>query len=281
MKMIGSTAAASVGSRVLREIEETTLDEVLASVRASLQTTLDNASDNTWDSITGGSRSVTGRFPEFPIRPLNDLVNRHFRATQSANLALTGRHRELLYVLVATLISAPHEKAVAIVDFEGRFNPLRLLATQPIQDTAATDLASAASKSVPTVRRADLDHVHILRPARGSFTHIAECVRSIEEYMLYGSHRSGAREWWGTIVIGGGWNPAGTASATASAQVAVTADWKGWLRVDRPEVPTFWDMSAEEALADRETRQAAVEDAGWLATSPWGGFSIGRREMGR
>ncbi|KAL2172378.1 hypothetical protein VTG60DRAFT_6217 [Thermothelomyces hinnuleus] len=270
-------AATSEGSRVLREIEDTTLDEVLTSLRATLQTTNENASDRNAENL----HLATTRPPIFPIRPLNDLVNRHFRATQSTTLALTGRHRELLYVLVATLISAPLKKAVAIVDFEGRFDPLRLLATPLVQDAAAAGLASAEAKPVPTVRRADLDHVHILRPARGSFSHIADCVKSIEEYMLYGSHRSGAREWWGTVVIGGGLNPAGTASAAASAQVAVTADWKGWLRVDRADVPTFWDMSAEQALNDREKRQAAVADAGWLATSPWGGFSIGRREMGR
>lgn len=33
--MIGSTAAASVGSRVLREIEETTLDEVRGGLSAN------------------------------------------------------------------------------------------------------------------------------------------------------------------------------------------------------------------------------------------------------
>ncbi|KAL2162543.1 hypothetical protein VTH06DRAFT_7457 [Thermothelomyces fergusii] len=279
MPTMRSVAAASEGARLLREIEDTTLEEVLASLRAGVQTTKENASNRNAENL----RLAAARPPIFPIRPLNDLVNRHFRATHSATLALTGRHRELLYVLVAALVSAPHEKAVAIVDFEGRFDPLRLLATPVVQDTAAAGPASAGSKPAPAaVRRADLDHVHVLRPARGSASHVAECIRSVERYMLYGSHRSGAREWWGTVVIGGGLNPAGTAAAAASAQVAVTADWKGWLRVDRAEVPTFrWDVSAEEALKDREKRQAAVEDAGWLATSPWGGFSIGRRKMGR
>ncbi|KAG7286804.1 hypothetical protein NEMBOFW57_009121 [Staphylotrichum longicolle] len=202
-------AAASVGSRLLGEIEETTLDE--------------------------------------------------FRATQSAPLALTGRHRELLYVLIATLVSPPHSKAVAVVDFEDCLDPLQLLTTAPFEQST-------------TVQRADLDHVHILRPARGTSTHIAHCVASIEKHMLYGYHQSRSREWWGTIVIGGGLNPAG--SVAASAQAAVTADWKGWLRVDRAEVSSFWDTSAEEALAERDKRQAAVEAAGWVATSPWGGFTI-------
>ncbi|KAK4098398.1 hypothetical protein N658DRAFT_432030, partial [Parathielavia hyrcaniae] len=264
-QMMRSAAAATVGSRLLNEIEETTLDEVLASLRTSFATTTSDAND----SNTGHAR-----IPTFPISPLNDLVGRHFRATQSAPLALTGRHRELLCVLVATLISPPHDKAVAIVDFEGRFDPVRLLAARPAEEGAPAALTNP-------VQRADLDHVHILRPARGSVAHVADCVASIEEYMLYGSHRSRGREWWGTVVIGGGLNPAGSASAAASAQVAVTADWKGWLRVDRAEVPTFWDMSAEEALADREGRQAAVEDAGWVGSSPWGSFTICRREGGR
>lgn len=182
----------------------------------------------------------------------------------------------MLYVLIATLIAAPHDKAVAIVDFEGRFDPVRLLAARPFEEAAATSTTSPPAESKPraAVQRADLDHVHILRPARGSITHIADCVASIEKYMLYGSHRSRGREWWGTVVIGGGLNPAGSASAAASAQVAVTADWKGWLRVDRAEVPTLWDMSVQEALADREKRQAAVEGAGWVASSPWGSLAI-------
>jgi hypothetical protein len=244
--------------------------QVLASLRTSFAATINDTSDTN----TGNAR-----LPIFPIGPLNDLVNRHFRATQSAPLALTGRHRELLYVLVATLIRPPHDKAVAIVDFEGRFDPLRLLATRPAQEEDT--FTTAPLKTRPTVQRADLDHVHILRPARGSDTHIAACVASMEEYMFYGSHRSRGREWWGTIVIGGGLNPRGSASAAASPQVAVTAAWKGWLRVHRAEVPTFGDMSAEEALADREKRQAAVEEAGWVASSPWGGFLICRREGGR
>ncbi|KAK4151289.1 hypothetical protein C8A00DRAFT_17299 [Chaetomidium leptoderma] len=275
MQTTRSAAAASVGSRVLGEIEETTLDEVLASLRTSFATT----ASNTNDSNAGTAPVTITRLRTFPIGPLDDLVNRHLRATLSAPLALTGRHRELLYVLVATLITAPHEMAVAIVDFEGRFDPLRLLATM-VDQAAVTGSTAAESKPRATVQRADLDHVHILRPARGSFAHIAECVASIEGYILYGSHRSRGREWWGTVVIGGGLNPAGNASAAASAQVTVTADWKGWLRVDRAEVPTFWDMTVEEAMADREKRQAAVEDAGWVATSPWGGFTICKREPG-
>jgi hypothetical protein len=257
------------------------LPQVLASLRTSFAIATNNAND---DNNAGHPQTASSQLLKtFPIDALNELVIRHFRATQSAPLAVTGRHRELLYVLVATLITAPHNKAVAIVDFTGRFEPLRLLATNPLGSSSATTTASDAtdSASQPTVQRADLEHVHMVRARRTSASSVAQCVASIEEYMLYGNHSSRDREWWGTVVIGGGLNPAGSVSAAAAAQVAVTADWKGWLRVDRAEVPTFWDMSAGEALADREKRQAAVEDAGWVATSPWGGFTIGRRERGR
>ena len=246
--------------------------QVLASLRASFTTATNN--DKNAGNAANPSPPRTALKP-FPIGPLDALVNRHFRATQSAPLALTGRHRELLYLLIANLICPPHQKAVAVVDVEGRFDPLRLLATSPAEDAAGTGFTRAAR-----VQRADLDHVHVLRPACGSgnLTRISDCIASIEEHMLYGSHPSRGREWWGTIVIGGGLDPAGSASAAASAQVAVTADWKGWLRVSRAEVPSLCHLSAEEALAERDNRQAAVEGAGWVATSPWGGFTICRRE---
>lgn len=171
---------------------------------------------------------------------------------------------------MASLIASPHEKTVAIVDFEGRFDPMRLLVTAPIMKEAHTNPTSPSTR----IERADLDHVHILRPSRGSVRHVADCLAAVEEYMLYGTHRSRSREWWGTVVIGGGLNPAGSVPAAMASQIAVTAGWRGWLRVDRPEVATFWGMSAEEALAERDKRQAAVEGAGWIASSPWGSFAI-------
>ena len=312
------SAAASVGARLLGEIEETTLDEVrgadlaiamcwfpevgvvememassmlkdgqrralvccavlvlirfqvLASLRASFAATTNNDKN---DGDAGNLPPASTAPKPFPISPLDALVNRHFRATQSAPLALTGRHRELLYLLIASLISPPHEKAVAVVDVEGRFDPLRLLATSLAEEAAGTGSTRAAR-----VQRADLDHLHILRPARGNLAGISDCVASIEAHMLYGSHPSRGREWWGTVVIGGGLDPAGSASAAASAQVAVTADWKGWLRVSRAQVPSLCHLSAEEALSERDKRRAAVEGAGWVATSPWGGFTICKRE---
>lgn len=206
----------------------------------------------------------------FPIPQLDQLVKRQFRATQSAPLAVKGRYQELLYPLVATVIAQPYEKAVSVIDFEGRFDPLRLLATPSFEDEL---WAQATSKRF--VRRADLDHVHILRPPRGNAAHIAKCVASVEQYMLYGSHRSRTREWWGTIVIGVGSNPAGNLSADASAHIAVTAGWKGWLRVDDPDAAVFPPgTSIEDALKDRERRQSMVDAAEWVASCPWGGFTF-------
>ncbi|KAK3317011.1 hypothetical protein B0H66DRAFT_520197 [Apodospora peruviana] len=280
--MHAAAAASSVGARMLSEVEETSLDEILTSLR----TNLTNGNNNHNDSPDRVAASTSAPPPRtFPISRLNELVRRHFRATQSAPLAITGRHHELLYVLVATLIAPPFEKAVSIVDFDGRFDALRLLATAPYGDEIGVATAAHSeeeqgriqavemSSSNRIVRRSDLDHVYILCPARGDLTHIADCIASMEEYMVYGSHRSRAREWWGTMVIGGGLNPAGGASA---GHVAVTAGWRGWLRVDRAEVPAFSSgMSVEEALADREKRQAAVDDAGWVASCPWGWFTFG------
>jgi hypothetical protein len=233
-------------------------------------TTNDDRIDNPVPTTTTAVPSALSRthLRRFPIPRLDGIVHNHFRATQSASLAVSGRYLELLYVLIATLVCVPHHKTVSVVDFEGRFDPLRLLTTA----VHLGDPTHSVDTRPTTPRRSDLDHVHILRPSRGDATHVAGCVASMEEHMLYGSHCSRTREWWGTVVIGGGLNPAGGAG-----HVAAVADWKGWLRVDRVEVPQFLDVGVEEAIADRERRQRAVEEAGWMATSPWGALVFGRR----
>lgn len=226
----------------------------------------------------------------FPIPFLNELVQRHFRATGSATLSITGRYHELVYLLVATLIAPPNYKTVAIIDFEGRFDVLRLLVTRLFCSS------TSESTDVRPLEPSDLDHVHILRPPRRSNTPGAlnTYLSVLEEYMLYAPHKSRKREWWGTIVIGSntttsssststtaGNNPAGPTHAQA--QVAVMAGWQGWLRVDRAEVSTvtgagawtFWNKSAEEARSERHERQVAVEEGGWVASSAWGTFVFG------
>ncbi len=225
---------------------------------------------------------------------------RHFRATQSAPLAVTGRHHELLYVLIATLVAQPHGKTVAVVDFEGRFEGLRLFATRPFteeEEEHGRQVGGGADEGDKDgkpegggrdrdryLSAGDLRHVHILRPTRGSPANIAKCVQDMEEYMLYAPHGSRERELWGMFVIGGGLNPTGSTAAVAvgsgggggGEQVAVTADWQGWLRVDRAGVPGFGSLSVEQALEGRERRQREVEEGGWVASSPWGGFVFGK-----
>ncbi|KAK0615195.1 hypothetical protein B0T17DRAFT_619996 [Bombardia bombarda] len=265
---------SSIGARVLSEIDEGSLDEILTALRTIFAAASNNANTNSeYRNAPFALPPIATRLNYFPIARLNELVTRHFRSTQSAPLAISGRYYELLYVLVATLIASPHSKAISIIDFEGRFDPLRLLTTSPFEEVATAN----RPQPKPFLRRADLDHVHILRPVRGSAAHIASCVASVEQYMLYGTHPSRGREWWGTVVIGGGLNPAGSVSAATSAQVAVTADWKGWLRVERAEIRPFGGVGVEQALADRDRRQAAVDNVSWVASSPWGSFPFRRQ----
>ncbi|KAK4452699.1 hypothetical protein QBC34DRAFT_28834 [Podospora aff. communis PSN243] len=268
------SAAASLGSRMLDEIDETNLEEILSSLRTGFTATTATKTEqiDDADDATGYTSNLSaGRLREYPIPRLDGVVQRHFRATQSAPLALTGRYHELLYVLIASLIAAPHSKSVSIIDFEGSFEILRLLAT-PLA------VQGGSPTTTKRLRRADLDHVHFLRSAPGDAAHVAACVASMEEYMLYAPHCSRDREWWGAVVIGGGLNPADTSGA---GHVCVVTDRKGWMKVERAEVPPFWDVTVEGALAERENRQQAVEEAGWVASSPWGNVVFGGVHQGR
>lgn len=223
-------------------------------------------------------------------------MTRRFRATQSALLSLCGRQLPLIYLLVAALVSAPCSKAVVIIDVEAKFDVTQVLQAPPYQSTAAAERATPSKESharhdllqqkeLPSgastdkhmktnaqpITVEDLKHVHVYRPARGSSSHIREVLKSAEQHMIYASHASSAREWWGTIVIGGG-NPA----TFGAGSVDVMTGWKGWLRVDRYEIRGFsLGMCIEEALAERDPRQRAVEDAGCMATCQWGWFTFG------
>jgi len=247
----------------------------------TLRTSFATAPATTHHNSTTTLPFTNPRLKQFPIPRLDELVNRHFRATQSAPLAVSGRYHELLYVLIATLIAPPHQKAVTIVDIEGQFDALRLLTTTPFDDIPSQrdDARTQQSPITRRLRPEDLDHVYVLRYPHGNSSQLSDCLASIEDYMLYGSHRSRDREWWGTILIGTDHNTTGSALNAGSApHVAVTAGWKGWLRVDRSEIATFADLSLEEALADRDERQDAVNEAGWVASSPWGRFTFGDRK---
>ncbi|KAK3954417.1 hypothetical protein QBC32DRAFT_88530 [Pseudoneurospora amorphoporcata] len=336
-----AVVASAVGARMLSEIEEGSLEEILSSLRTNFTTLsssdFDDAANHNYDTTdpdhdvatttttttsssqpqkpviaptttTSTTTTKTSIKPEprnFPILFLNELVQRHFHATGSATLSITGRYHELLYLLVAALIVPPNCKTVAIVDFEGRFDTLRLLATRPFS-SGSTDTRSGTDTR--PLDPSDLDHVHILRPPRSTSVPLYAYLAAIEEYMLYAPHKSRGREWWGTITIGSSSNATTTSSMTtttttssnnnpaaaaavqvqaaqvqAQAQVAVTAGWQGWLRVDRAEVttpPSFWNKSAEEARREREGRQETVEEGGWVASSSWGTFVFGSGKGG-
>ncbi|KAI3399634.1 hypothetical protein diail_6275, partial [Diaporthe ilicicola] len=232
----------------------------------------------------------------YPIQDLDRLVAQHFRATQSGPLSLSGRHLPLIYLLVATLIATPHKKTVVVIDIEARFDitrviqcPPRLAAPVPDGSDAAEDHSDTTGQPknanqgsqdrtenqttvVPAwqVTAEDLKHVHVYRPARGSPSHIREVLASAEHHMVYSRHASVAREWWGSIIIGGG-SPTVLGPEAAS----VTTGWRGWLRVDREDVRGFgMGMSIEEALLDRDRRQRAAREAGWTANCVWGGFTF-------
>lgn len=200
----------------------------------------------------------------FPFSPLHDLVTRHHRATNLAPLALTGLRAglDLVYHLVATLIAAPRCMAVSVVDFDGRFDVLRLLAAG-------------------VAERGDLEHVHVVRPPEGG--EVGGYVKAVEEYMLYGGHGSRGREWWGSVVVfeearGRGKEGEGMGESVG----VVVGGGRGWMRVERGEVAGLGETSVEEALEGREGREREVEGTGWVGVSAWGGFWFGGEggEMG-
>lgn len=299
-------AEAAIGRRMLGEIEETSLDEILSIFRTSLNSTSPEQAAQGGSSPTAGIQSARGthvgppgpswsKVKSYPIQDLDRLVAQHFRATQSGPLSLSGRHFPLIYLLVATLIAAPHNKALIIIDVEARFDITRVTQCAPRQAVPAPAGADTAEDNghtteqqknadqghrhgtnvLPMVAPArqvtldDLEHVYVYRPAHGSPSHIREVLSAAEHHMIYSKHASIAREWWGSIVIGGG------SPVVLGPEAAVTTGWRGWLRVDREEVRGFdLGMSIEEALLDRDRRQRAVNDAGWTANCVWGGYTF-------
>ncbi|ROT36521.1 hypothetical protein SODALDRAFT_335619 [Sodiomyces alkalinus F11] len=255
--------AIVTGARMLNEVEEGSLDEVLTSLRTNLSVLSAFPAPSTKESPQ--------RFKSHGDPDLDALLDRNLRATQSATLQLTGRYLPLVYNLVSKLIAAPRNKAIVIIDTENRFDPTCLTA----QYSSRLD---------------DLHHVHVYRTPRCGSDHLQALVASVEAQMLYSRHESRGREWWGTIVIGSlSASPSASATASGPAMTStrgstahVTASWKGWLRVDREDVERFHPAaSAREALADRERRQVAVDSAGWAASCQWGGFTFRPEEERR
>ncbi|KAH9995691.1 hypothetical protein F4779DRAFT_631637 [Xylariaceae sp. FL0662B] len=243
--MMDSTAAKHLGVRLLGEVEEESLEELLSSLRANL------TPSNRPTTIT----TATTNTPVIPISALQTLTTRHQKATQSALrpiLSVSGRYLPLLYHLISILIAAPHSHAVVVIDVESRFDVTRL-----VSSPASPSSPSSSYPAQPT----DLKHVHIYRPPHNGPSQIAALLASASAHMLYNPrHASRSREWWGTVVVGGVGGD-------------VSSGWRGWLAVQREAVGGFAvGISVEEALAERARRQEVVDAAGWVAMSRWGGY---------
>ncbi|KAI5462726.1 hypothetical protein BGZ63DRAFT_222965 [Mariannaea sp. PMI_226] len=227
---------SATGARLLAEIEETTLEEILNGVRSALAL---NANTSRTKSSTQGSVQA----PKLTHMSLFDqLAARHFQATRAAGVSLSGRYLPLLYKLISRLVSPPYLYTLLVIDLDGRFDSTRL--------------------SCPETH---LRHVYVQRAAHSDPERLRAVVAEAEKFMLYGegARASATRQWWGTIVQGG----------LGAGDIA--AGWRGWLRVDREHVRPFaFGISAEEALKQRGQRQDAVDCAHWTATSDWGGFSF-------
>ncbi|GJC97995.1 hypothetical protein ColKHC_06821 [Colletotrichum higginsianum] len=230
------SVAALAGARLLGDVEEANLEELEMKVvgprrgAASLRS----------------KAFKTKHIKAYPIPGLDIIVARNFRATNSAPLAVTGRRLPLIYALISTLVSPPHNKTVLVLDTEHRFDATRLV-------------CSPESIRHVYVHRPACDAIHGPRGDGGAGMgpdQVRQLVTAAEDWMLYGDHESSGREWWGTIVIG------------ALGAGDVTAAWKGWLRIDRDNIPGFsLGCSAKEAMTDRQRRQEAVDAAPWAASS--------------
>ncbi|KAI0967287.1 hypothetical protein F4678DRAFT_247949 [Xylaria arbuscula] len=246
---MNAASARAVGARLLAEVEEGSLEELLDSLRKSLAT---NPSLN------------------IPIPDLSAIITRHQRATQSSRtplISLSGRYLPFLYHFISTLIAVPHNYAVVVVDAEDKFDVTRLVSSstststfpRPPRPSTSSEKEDEKPSHLPATP-ADLVHIHIYRPPGRSREAVEAVLSGVDEYMVYGDHASRGRVWWGTVVVGGTGGD-------------VNAGWKGWLRVDRESVGGFAvGISVEEALRERNKRWEAVERAGWVAGSSWGGY---------
>ncbi|KAG9251728.1 uncharacterized protein F5Z01DRAFT_263551 [Emericellopsis atlantica] len=234
---------AAMGARILGEVEEMSLEEILDTIRTSL-----------------GSAATKTPLKTTHLPALDEIAARHFRATQAPTLALHGRHLPLLYKLTSTLVAPPHSYALLVIDLEGRFDATRL--TCPEMDARHIYIHRPSRPSSYGTSPAEGDGDHNSNGTT-SADHLRALVAEAGNFMLYGAAAapSASRQWWGTIVVGG----------MGAGQVV--AGWKGWLRISREETPGFaLGTSAEEALTRRSARQSVVEAAGWIAESQWGDF---------
>ncbi len=238
------------------------------------------------------------KLQSYPIATLNELVARHFRATGSTNLAVHGSYLPFLYVLISTLILPPHNKAVVVIDMDHQFDPIGPLGCSPVSEldgdlvenpTDAASVPSLSSHSSARVRSQNLQHIHLYQPPRDA--RLADVMAQAERHMLYGSHASKSREWWGTMIIRERLSHADDSTALGStgarsallSRPVIHAGWKGWLRIGKEPVPAYRpdrQPTLEEHDAELARRNEILEENGWLANSEWGGFifSLNPRE---
>ncbi|KAL1902057.1 hypothetical protein Cpir12675_000163 [Ceratocystis pirilliformis] len=233
--MIDLDLLGDTGSQVLLEVVETSLDEVILALR---ETVLVQDEATVPSSYLPKKTGVPG---------LDSLAMKNFRETQTSPISVSGRSLPFIHALLDHLVSPPQSKTVALIDLECGFDPTRLASS-----------------------RSNLSHIHVFRmpPATADSTasSIAEMVREavarVQQWMVYGSHQSAGREWWGTIILGA---PGGQ----------VWTCWRGWLCVDTEDIPGFaTGMSIREAMAERERREQAVDSMNWVASCPWGRFDF-------
>ncbi|RYO90707.1 hypothetical protein DL763_005246 [Monosporascus cannonballus] len=289
--------AKHVGAGLLGEVEEESLEELLATLQTA--------------TLTTEATSTTTRHKPLPIPALQDLAAHYHRTTQSAPpplLSVAGRYLPLLYHLVSTLVAAPHRYAVLVVDPEARFDVTRVVgSSSPAASSPELRGGSAPAGLNPTATPgpdpgpnpnlnpnthpsprpnpnpssgsypatpADLRHIYVLRPPLSS--PLAPAVAAAREWMLYAAHGSRDRELCGTVVVGGSSLPSPSSASSVSdggGDVLVTTGWRGWLRVEREDVPGFGmggsgrggALSVEEALRERGRWDEVVERAGWVA----------------
>jgi hypothetical protein len=105
----------------------------------------------------------------------------------------------------------------------------------------------------------ELQHIHVFKPA---LSNLKITLESVENYMLYGEHGSKGREWVGTIVVGASGGD-------------INIGWRGWLRVEREEVPKFGDgVAVEEVWREKgmRQRQEVVDKSGWKVECEFGDY---------
>ncbi|KAH8646661.1 hypothetical protein BX600DRAFT_154148 [Xylariales sp. PMI_506] len=138
--------AKHVGARLLAEVEEESLEELISTVQ---------------QAILAPNLGSSHLRPRIPIPALESLIHRHHHGTQSAPpplLSLSGRYLPFLYHLVSTLIASPHRYAVVVVDVDHRFDVTRLVVSSPhYTSSSATRPSAAAAKASATERSGDGD----------------------------------------------------------------------------------------------------------------------------